>query len=215
MKIEIKNLHKQYGNLVIFENLNLVIPDQKVSCIYGASGCGKTTLLDIIGFLEPYQSGTILYDEKEIKNKKESQDMLRKDIGFIFQDYGLIENETVEQNLLLVHKIEKDKNRKEHIKEVLISLQLDDSVLKKKVYELSGGEQQRITIAKILLKDPQLILADEPTASLDPENKDIVLSFLRNFADNGKTVVIVSHDDNVTKIADVLIDLKKLKENYK
>ena len=213
MEIEIKNLHKQYGNLVIFENLNLVIPDNKMTCIYGTSGCGKTTLLDIIGFLEPYQSGTILYDGKEIKNKKECQDMLRKDIGFIFQDYGLIENETVEQNLLLVHKIEKDKNRKQHIKEIFESLQLEDVILKKKVYELSGGEQQRVTIAKILLKDPKLILADEPTASLDPENKDIVLSYLREFVENGKTVVIVSHDDNVTKLADVLIDLKKIKEN--
>ncbi len=211
MKIEIKNLHKQYGNLVIFDGLNLVIPDKKMTCIYGKSGCGKTTLLDIIGFLEPYQSGTIFYDDSVILSKKQQQNMLRKDIGFIFQDYGLIENETVEQNLLLVYKIEKDKDRKEHIKEVLNSLQLDECILKKKVYELSGGEQQRVTIAKILLKDPTLILADEPTASLDPENKDIVLFYLRKFVDNGKTVVIVSHDQEVTKIADVLIDLKKLK----
>ena len=86
-------------------------------------------------------------------------------------------------------------------------------MLKKKVHELSGGEQQRVTIAKIILKNPNLILADEPTASLDPENKQIVLEYLKSFAEYGKTVVVVSHDTNVIEYADYTIDLQKLKNN--
>ena len=213
MNIEINHLTKKYGNITVFDDISLSIPDEKMTCIFGKSGCGKTTLLDIIGFLEPYQNGEILYNGKELGNKKEQQKMLRKDIGFIFQDYGLIENETVEQNLLLVDKIKKDKNREKHIKTVFEELQLEESMLKKKVHELSGGEQQRVTIAKIILKNPKLILADEPTASLDPENKQIVLEYLKSFAEYGKTVVVVSHDTNVIKYADYTIDLQKLKNN--
>ena len=116
MNIEINHLTKKYGNITVFDDISLSIPDGKMTCIFGKSGCGKTTLLDIVGFLEPYQNGEILYNGKEVENKKEQQKMLRKDIGFIFQDYGLIENETVEQNLLLVDKIKKIKTVKSILK---------------------------------------------------------------------------------------------------
>ncbi len=211
MKIKIKDLCKSFGNLTLFDHLTLEIPEKEITCIYGTSGCGKTTLLDIIGFIETYQSGKIFYDGKQVKNKASQRKMLRDNIGFIFQDFGLIENETIINNLKIVKKIKKMPHKEERIKEVLNSLQLDMD-LNRKVYELSGGEQQRLAIAKIILKDPDLILADEPTASLDVGNKEIILNLLKSFAANGKTVIIVTHDKETIEIADNKIDLSKAKE---
>ncbi len=211
MKIKIKDLCKSFGNLTLFDHLTLEIPGKEITCIYGTSGCGKTTLLDIIGFIETYQSGKIFYDGKQVKNKASQRKMLRDNIGFIFQDFGLIENETIINNLKIVKKIKKMPHKEERIKEVLNSLQLDMD-LNRKVYELSGGEQQRLAIAKIILKDPNLILADEPTASLDVGNKEIILNLLKSFAANGKTVIIVTHDKETIEIADNKIDLSKAKE---
>ncbi len=211
MKIKIKDLCKSFGNLTLFDHLTLEIPEKEITCIYGTSGCGKTTLLDIIGFIETYQSGKIFYDGKQVKNKASQRKMLRDNIGFIFQDFGLIENETIINNLKIVKKIKKMPHKEERIKEVLNSLQLDMD-LNRKVYELSGGEQQRLAIAKIILKDPDLILADEPTASLDVGNKEIILNLLKSFAANGKTVIIVTHDKDTIEIADNKIDLSKAKE---
>ncbi len=211
MKIKVKDLCKSFGNLTLFDHLTLEIPEKEITCIYGTSGCGKTTLLDIIGFIESYQSGEILYDGKQVKNKTSQRKMLRDNIGFIFQDFGLIESETIINNLKIVKKIKKMPHKEKRIKEVLNSLQLDMD-LNRKVYELSGGEQQRLAIAKIILKDPDLILADEPTASLDLSNKEIILNLLKQFSEEGKTVIIVTHDKDTIEIADNKIDLSKAKE---
>ena len=137
--------------------------------------------------------------------------MLREKIGFIFQDFGLIENETVAQNFNLVYKIKTMKNKDKRIKSTLKKLGLDN-MFNREVYELSGGEQQRVAIAKVLLKNPDLVLADEPTASLDIENKHDVLKMLRKFSDSGKTVIIVSHDQEIIDFADVKYNLAELKE---
>lgn len=211
MKIKVKDLCKSFGNLTLFDHLTLEIPEKEITCIYGTSGCGKTTLLDIIGFIESYQSGKIFYDGKQVKNKASQRKMLRDNIGFIFQDFGLIESETIINNLKIVKKIKKMPHKEKRIKEVLNSLQLDMD-LNRKVYELSGGEQQRLAIAKIILKDPDLILADEPTASLDLGNKEIILNLLKQFSTEGKTVIIVTHDKDTIEIADNKIDLSKVKE---
>ncbi len=211
MKIKIKDLCKSFGDLTLFDHLNLEIPEEKITCIYGTSGCGKTTLLDIIGFIENYQSGKIFYNNKQVKKPSEQRKMLRDNIGFIFQDFGLIENDTIINNLNIVKKIKRMPNKKEKINKVLNDLQLDIN-LNRKVYELSGGEQQRLAIAKIILKDPDLILADEPTASLDFGNKEIILDLLKRFSSEGKTVIIVTHDLDTIEIADNKIDLNLLKE---
>lgn len=211
MKIKVKDLCKSFGNLILFDHLTLEIPEKEITCIYGTSGCGKTTLLDIIGFIEPYQSGKIFYDGKQVRNKASQRKMLRDNIGFIFQDFGLIESETIINNLKIVKKIKKMSHKEKRIKEVLNSLQLDMD-LNRKVYELSGGEQQRLAIAKIILKNPDLILADEPTASLDLGNKEIILNLLKQFSTEGKTVIIVTHDKDTIEIADNKIDLSKVKE---
>ncbi len=202
INIKVINLKKSFGKNVLFKNLNLEFNSGEITCINGVSGCGKTTLLDIIGLIQKPDEGKILFNDKEIKGSRNIRKFLRKDIGFIFQDYGLIENNTVYENISIAYK-----GKKEDIKEKLILLNLDEKILDRKVYELSGGEQQRVTIAKILLKDPSIILADEPTASLDNENKKIILKHLRDLANNNKTVVIVSHEDYIVSFSDKVISL--------
>ena len=133
--------------------------------------------------------------------------MLRDHIGFIFQDFGLIENETVYDNMLIVKRIAKMKNRRKKIQDQLAKLQLPDETIDRKVYTLSGGEQQRVAIAKIMLKNPGIILADEPTASIDQDNKQIILNMLRQLQQKNKTVIVVSHDNEVVEWADFRIQL--------
>ncbi len=206
MEIKLVNVHKAYGQHVIFDNLSLTIPSKQMTVIYGASGCGKTTLLNMIGLVEPYQKGTITYDGVQIKSGREKRKMLRNIIGFIFQDFGLIENESIEANMNMVAKIRRLKNRSARIENSLSKVSLDLE-LKRKIYELSGGEQQRVAIAKTLLKNPDLILADEPTASLDEQNKTVVLELLQHFVTKGKTVIIVSHDPLVRTYGQNIIEL--------
>ena len=208
MEIKIKDLCKRYGKLEIFNHFNLEIESGKITCLYGESGCGKTTILNIIGLIENYQSGEVEYDGKRYKKEKDIRMMHRDRIGFIFQDFGLIENLTVRENLEIVQKIKKMKDKLTNMTEILESLNLG-GVLNRKVYELSGGEQQRVAIAKLLLKNPNLILADEPTASLDEHNQKVILDLMRKLCDQGKTVVIVSHDLATRDFADVKIDLTK------
>lgn len=213
MVIEIKNLKKKFKNFILFKDLNLKIESGLITCIYGASGCGKTTLLDIIGQIQDFDAGEVLYDGKTIRGKREKIKFLREKVGFVFQDYGLIENEIVKQNLQLMYCVKKNKNLLNDINPILKKLNLDEGFLNRKIYGMSGGEQQRITIAKILLKNPDIILADEPTASLDEENKKIVLNFFKDYSKQGKTIIIVSHEKDIAKFSDVCINLEELKNN--
>ena len=206
MKIEIRNVRKSFGKIELFHDYSAEIPSGKMTGIYGESGAGKTTLLNMIGMIEPYD-GTITYDGKEVKTRKERNRMLAERIGFVFQNFGLVDDLTVEENIRLM-KCMKRKEKREQIPAVLKKLGLEgreNSI----VYELSGGEQQRVAIAKVLLKNADLILADEPTASLDERNKEFVMRLLRNCVDGGKTVVIVTHDKEIIKQCDVIIHLKK------
>lgn len=208
MEICLKQVKKKYGKHTVIDDFDMKIESGKITCIYGVSGSGKTTLLNIIGLIDRIDSGSITYDGHEIKNSRQRRKMLNSRIGFIFQDFGLMENETVYRNLLLVRKIKKLKNRKEAIVKVLDKLDLE-GFIDRKVFELSGGEQQRVAIAKIILKDIDLVLADEPTASLDDFNKQVVLDKLKQLANSGKTVLIVSHDKDVLNISDCCIELIK------
>lgn len=184
---------------------------QVVFCLQKTrSGAGKSTLLNIMGLLEPTDSGTVnLFGEKEIKpNTYRAQKMLRYKIGFLFQNFGLIDDQSVSDNLdvACVKKKRWDKNKK---RQLLDTLGLDVS-LKNKVYHLSGGEQQRLAIAGLLIKDCDLILADEPTGSLDVANRNVVLDILSQLNDDGKTIVIASHDPYVMERTQRVIELKGL-----
>lgn len=205
MEIKLMDVSKRFGSRVLYDRLSFTIPSGKMTGIFGKSGAGKTTLLNVIGLIEPYE-GTILYDGKEVKKHSDIRRFLADHFGFVFQNYGLVDQLTVKENIELLKCM--NKSRKEEMESVLKEVGLE-GFEKRKVYELSGGEQQRVAIAKILLKNPDVILADEPTASLDEGNKAMVMNYLRKFADAEKTVVIVSHDPDVMKQCDCIIHLDK------
>ena len=193
----LKDIKKQFGTKVLFRELNLEIEEGEFIAITGGSGSGKTTLLNIIGLIEKSTQGTVsIYDLNDLKpNTKKSELAIRKYIGYLFQNYALMDNETVADNLkigLRYRKMDK-KEEKAAIQNSLKKVGLE-GYEKRKVFELSGGEQQRVAIARILLKPSKLILADEPTGSLDPENRDIVMNLLKEMNREGKTVIIVTHD---------------------
>ncbi|MBO7453611.1 MAG: ABC transporter ATP-binding protein [Clostridiales bacterium] len=208
--IALNNICKRFDEKVIFENFNLEVQEGEFVSIMGASGKGKTTLLNIIGLLERPDSGTVtLCGVKNAKfNSREAREMRRTELSYLFQNYGLMENETVESNLMIAMEYGdySSNEKKVKISETLEKLGISNFE-KRKVYTLSGGEQQRVALAKVMLKDPKLILADEPTGSLDAGNRDFVLSVLKELNDKGKTILVVTHDKNVENYAHTKIVL--------
>ncbi|MEG0077265.1 ABC transporter ATP-binding protein [Anaerorhabdus sp.] len=207
MKIELRNISKKYNGLEVLRNINLEILDSGITCIYGESGCGKTTLLNIMGLIETCNSGEIYYDGNLILKEKDKRMLLRNKISFIFQNFGLVDDITVIDNIRLAKKNEK-----------LNSIEIENAlqrfglvnITRRKIYELSGGEQQRVALVKAYLKDTDIIFADEPTASLDDANMKIVMNMLKEFSNEGKTVVIVTHNKEVRDYCEYKIDLSAL-----
>lgn len=206
--VEINHLDKKYKNHVLFNDFNLKIAAGTITTIFGESGSGKTTLLDMIGMITKFDGGNITLFTAPIPriNSKRALLLRRKQISYLFQDFGLLSNSTIKDNLKLGTEYLK-LNQKEKLElyhkalaEVGINKKLNTSI-----NELSGGEKQRIAIARILLKPSELILADEPTGSLDPKNRDEIMKLLLKLKDKGKTIVIVSHDAAFEKISDQLV----------
>lgn len=205
--IEIINMNKSYQDNIIFDKFNFEVEENTFNVVMGVSGSGKSTLLNIIGLLDKADSGdVILFGEKNIKPfSRKAEKMLREKIGYLFQNFALVENETVEYNLqLALDNIKGDK--KEKIKNVLKEVELE-GYENKKIYKCSGGEQQRVAIARLLLKQCDLVLADEPTGSLDERNREIVIKLLKRMQSRGKTIVVVSHDPIFKDIADQIVYL--------
>ncbi|MDQ0047457.1 putative ABC transport system ATP-binding protein [Paenibacillus polymyxa] len=201
--ISIQNLSKSFGDKLIFSNLNLEIDSGDFVIFSGPSGCGKTTLLNMIGAIENIKEGNIIIDGLDIKNKKNHLQYFRTKVGFLFQNFALVDNKTVQENL---HLIRKDCKTDFTISEALKSVGLEDK-LNKKVYTLSGGEQQRIALARLMLKKCDIILADEPTGSLDKKNAEVVLHILKTFNQAGKTIILVTHDEEIKKQGNRVINL--------
>lgn len=208
--IELINISKSFENKKIFDNFSLHIEDNEMVAITGPSGSGKTTLLNIIGLLESFDSGNIIIDgQKNIyPNTTISNKIIRDKICYLFQNFALVDDETVDYNLELALKY-----RKENKKEKLILKQNAlkkvglDGFLKKKIYTLSGGEQQRVSIARAILKPNKIILADEPTGSLDESNKLKIIDLLYYLKSTGKTIVIVTHDTYLSECCDRTIKI--------
>ena len=201
--IEIRDIHKAFDDHIIFENFSLNIDDGEFVIISGTSGCGKTTLLNMIGSIEQPDNGDILVDNKSLFNKKNQREYLKTKVGFLFQNFALIENKTVKQNLDIV---------KNDCRTNITSDKALDSVglpmiLDKKVYTLSGGEQQRVALARLMIKKCDIILADEPTGSLDKDNAKKVLDILFKLNDEGKTIIIVSHDEKIKNIGKRVVEI--------
>lgn len=201
--IELHSVCKSFGNKVIFDDFNCSIDDGEFVVITGESGCGKTTLLNMIGGLEPVTKGNITVAGLEITNTKNLKEYFRDIVGFVFQNFALVEQKTVEENLLLVHPKGKSGIT---VEETLHSVGMETS-LKQKVYSLSGGEQQRIALARLRLKNCQLVLADEPTGSLDRKNGQMVMKILHQLNHEEKTVLMVTHDETLIQANDRLIKL--------
>ncbi|MBQ8198373.1 MAG: ATP-binding cassette domain-containing protein [Lachnospiraceae bacterium] len=201
--VEIKNVSKHFGEKRLFDNFSCDIEQGDFVVITGASGCGKTTLLNMIGGLEPVTSGKISVAGLEITNQKNLQIYYRDVVGFVFQNFALVEQKTVEENLKMIHQ----KGQTEvSVQEALQSVGMEKT-LKQKVYSLSGGEQQRIALARLRLKNCQLILADEPTGSLDRKNGQLVMEILHELNAEGKTVIMVTHDESLIQDTDKRISL--------
>lgn len=207
--IKIHQLTKTFGDRTVFSDLNLNFDAGKVYALIGNSGCGKTTLLNMVAKLEPYDQGSIQYKGKDLRKIKPTN-YFRNELGYLFQNFGLIDNKTVSENLdlgLIGHKLDKQKKR-ETKEEVLDRVGLSYIQLDQKVYELSGGEAQRVALAKIILKDPPLILADELTAALDPETSQEIMDLLLTLKNKERLIIIATHNPTIWKQADQLVSLK-------
>ena len=201
--IEIKNLHKSFGEEKIFDDFSLTISQGEFVIVAGASGTGKTTLLNIIGALESYDAGEVLFKGKQIKTSKEKRLFWLNEVGFLFQNFALIENKTVKENLEIVKpSAMSDVSIDEALNKVGLINKKD-----KKVFTLSGGEQQRIAIARLFLKKCNLVLADEPTGSLDRKNAEVVMDLIRDLNKQGKTIILVTHDEQIINSAERVVRL--------
>ena len=204
-----KKYQKKKKKILVLNNLNYRFKKGCMYCIFGKSGIGKTTLLEIMGTLIDKDNGKILICEKDIDNLNSDQksELRNKKIGFIFQSYLLIPSLTVLENVLLP-SCKSDNDSINKAKKILDGL---DILERQNHYpkELSGGEQQRVAIARAVMNNPEIILADEPTGSLDSENAHRILKILKELSNRGKCVILVSHDDKVQKYADVILSLTK------
>lgn len=210
--IKIKNIKKSFDNKIIFYNFSEKIFKNEIVAIVGKSGSGKTTLLNMIGGLEKIESGEIYINNLRVIGKNKIE-LYRNQVSFLFQNFALVDEWTVEKNLKIALTFKKREKGSSEILKVLKMIGLEDK-LKEKIYKLSGGEQQRVALARIYLQDNPVILADEPTASLDKENRDLVFSLLRRLQkEKGKTIVIVTHDQELANFCDRVIELSNFKSS--
>lgn len=210
--IEVQNVTKSYGQLQVLKDINLHVNPSEIVSIVGASGAGKTTLLQIIGTLDKADSGTVIINGQQVTglNDKSVSDFRNRNIGFVFQFHQLLPEFTALENVMIPALIGKAKEweAKKKAKELLELLGLS-SRLEHKPNELSGGEKQRVAVARALINNPSVILADEPSGSLDTENKIELHKLFFDLRNQfGQTFVIVTHDEELAKITDRTIHMK-------
>ena len=213
--LRVENVNYRYKDAAkddyVLKNINYSFEKGKVYAIKGKSGSGKTTLLSLISGLENKYEGTILYKDKELK--KMDLDVYRNtDIGIVFQSYNLLPHLTAMENIILSMDISKVKVKDKEDKsiELMKSVGLSSSLKDRRVLKLSGGEQQRVAIARSLSYNPEIILADEPTGNLDSETENEILKIFTDLAhEQNKCVIIVTHSQNVCNKADEVYELKK------
>jgi putative ABC transport system ATP-binding protein len=217
--VELKNVTKKYGTRTIFEGVSFSVDEGEMVALIGPSGCGKSTILNMIGLLETHDSGTIDVFEKELPKIESRRAMImrRETVNYLFQSFALINDMTVFQNLLLsMHFLDiPQKSKIEKIDDILNAVNLLP-LKNAMINTLSGGEQQRTALARTILKPGKLILADEPTGSLDANAADISFSLIQSLSKQyHKTVIMVTHSPELAQRASRIIDLNTLSETVK
>lgn len=201
-----KNIKKSYGDLQVLKGIDLEIKEGEIISIVGPSGAGKTTFLQILGTLSRPESGQILFNNNEVSKYKDKQlaAFRNNNIGFVFQFHHLLPEFTALENVCIpafIRKVPRDKAEKK-AKEILAFLKLDHRI-DHKPKELSGGEQQRVAVARALINDPSVIFADEPSGNLDSENKKELHDLFFSLRDKyNPSIVIVTHDNELANMAD-------------
>ena len=214
--IKLKDINKYYKvgkeKFHVLKSLNIDIEEGDFVMIMGKSGSGKTTLLNVLAFLDKFEDGSYFFNFENVSNLNENQRSIfrNKHIGFIFQQFNLIETLNIYQNieLPLIYDGKLNKSERENIiKEKLKQVGLLDKINSMPL-QLSGGEQQRVAIARSLVNNPKLIFADEPTGALDSETSTDIMNLLKDFNNQGKTIIMVTHDADLIKYATKVIRLK-------
>lgn len=206
--IELRNINKGFDDRIVLENLNYNFYEGNSYALIGASGAGKTTLLNIIGKLEEADSGDIIVNDINLNNIKE-KDYFKNYLSYLFQNFGLIENKSIQENLMLafvgekIGKLEKLQKMNEALKRVHLDVKLN-----RKIYTLSGGEAQRVALAKTILKDSPIILADEPTASVDQKNSEEIIELILRLKKENKIIIIATHSPDIYNQVDHILEIK-------
>lgn len=204
MTLEVKNLHKHYENREVLKGINFTVNDGDVVAVLGPSGSGKTTILRCINFLEKANEGELIFDGEHFdlaKITKKEIKRLRMKTAFVFQNYNLFLNKTVLENVTLGLIHARGVSRKEAEEKAVSVLEKVGMAGRLDAYpsQLSGGQQQRVAIARALAADPEIIYFDEPTSALDPELIGEVLAVMKKLAEDGMTMIVVTHEMNFAK----------------
>lgn len=214
--VKIENLNKYYNKdkeneLHVLRNLSLELESGELVAIMGESGCGKSTLLNILGCIDGFDSGSYHLNDIAMNHMRDRElSKIRcKKIGFVLQDFALIENETVLENVKTPLYFDSKKKLKELNRFAMDALKLlkIENLSKKKVFHLSGGQKQRVAIARAMVNKPDLLLADEPTGSLDSKTSIEIMEVLKNLNENGTTVIIVTHDIKIAQACNKIIQM--------
>lgn len=210
--IEVKDIHKSFGTLEVLKGVNLRVKQGEIVAIVGKSGAGKTTLLQLIGTLDRPTNGQVVIDGTDVFTLNDTQlaAFRNKHIGFIFQFHQLLPEFTALENVCIPAMIAREKvaDYQPRAKQLLTDLGLADR-MEHKPNELSGGEKQRVAAARALMMKPSIILADEPTGSLDEKNKRELSELLLHLREQyGQTILLVTHDKDLATMADRVIEIK-------
>ena len=210
--IEVKNIHKSFGTLAVLKGVDLTVEKGEIVSIIGKSGAGKTTLLQIIGTLDKADSGNVVINGLDVSglNDRELAEFRNKHIGFIFQFHQLLPEFNALENVMMpaliarVPEVEAEKRARQLLAELGLAERLTH-----KPNQLSGGEKQRVAAARAMMMSPDVILADEPSGSLDESNKKELHKLLLQMREQyGQTIIIVTHDKELAEISDRVIEMK-------
>ena len=210
--IEVKNIHKSFGTLEVLKGVNLAVKKGEIVSIIGKSGAGKTTLLQIIGTLDKPNSGSVVIDGVDVfaLKEKELADFRNRHIGFIFQFHQLLPEFNALENVMMPAMIARMSEKEAEMRAVQLLTELGMAErLTHKPNELSGGEKQRVAAARAMMMSPDVILADEPSGSLDESNKKELHKLLLQMREQyGQTIIIVTHDKELAEISDRVIEMR-------